>query len=78
MSEIPAEFGDFVKAKQQQLATNVLSSAAAGVVLANVAALFAGDASLAVLSETVQAAVPLIAIAAVASVGAGAVGAVRQ
>ena len=55
MSEIPAEFADFVKAKRQQLATNILSSAAAGVVLANVAALFAGDASLAVLGETVQA-----------------------
>ena len=78
MSEIPAEFADFVKAKQLQLLTNVLSSAAAGVVLANVAALFAGDASLAVLGETVQAAVPLIAIAAIASVGAGSIGAVRQ
>ena len=62
MSEIPAEFADFVKAKRQQLATNILSSAAAGVVLANVAALFAGDASLAVLGETVQATVPLIVI----------------
>jgi len=78
MSEIPAVFADFVKAKQLQLLTNVLSSAAAGVVLANVAALFAGDASLAVLGETVQSAVPLIAIAAIASVGAGSIGAVRQ
>ena len=78
MSEIPAEFADFVKAKRQQLATNILSSAAAGVVLANVAALFAGDASLALLGETVQATVPLIVITAIASVGAGAVGAVRQ
>lgn len=78
MSEIPAVFADFVKAKQLQLLTNVLSSAAVGVVLANVAALFAGDASLAVLGETVQAAVPLIAIAAIASVGAGSIGAVRQ
>ena len=69
---------DFVKAKQLQLASNILSSAAAGVVLANVAALFAGDASLAVLGETVQAAVPLIVITAIASVGAGAVGAARQ
>ena len=47
-------------------------------VLANVAALFAGDASLALLGETVQATVPLIVITATASVGAGAVGAARQ
>ena len=73
MSEIPAEFADFVKSKQQQLAINVLSSAAAGVVLANLAALFAGDASLVMLGETVRAALPLIALAVIASFGAGAV-----
>lgn len=73
MSEIPAEFADFVKTKRQQLAFNVLSSAAAGVVLANLASLFAGDASLAVLSQTVQAQMPLIILTAIVSFGAGAV-----
>ena len=67
MSEIPAEFADFVQAKQRQLALNVLTSSAAGVVLANLAALVAGDASLAVLGQTLQTQVPLIALTAVVS-----------
>ena len=66
-SEIPAEFADFVQAKRRQLALNVLSSSAAGVLLANLAALVAGDASVAVLTSTVQTQVPLIALTAVAS-----------
>ena len=41
-SEIPAEFADFVKAKQRELAFNMLSSSAVGVVGANLAALVAG------------------------------------
>ena len=40
---------------------------AAGVVLANLAALVAGDASLAVLGQTLQTQVPLIALTAVVS-----------
>ena len=50
-----------------QLVVNVLSSSAAGVVLANLAALVAGDASLAVLGQTLQTQVPLIALTAVVS-----------
>ena len=67
MSEIPAEFTEFAKQKQQQLVVNVLSSSAAGVVLANLAALVAGDASLAVLGQILQTQVPLIALTAVVS-----------
>lgn len=67
MSEVPAELADFVKAKQRQLALNVITSSAAGVLLANVAALVAGDASLAVLGQTIQTQIPLIALTAVAS-----------
>lgn len=67
MSEIPAEFAEFAKQKQRQLVVNVLSSSAAGVALANLAALAAGDASLAVLGQTLQTQVPLIALTAAAS-----------
>ena len=72
MSEIPAEFAEFVKTKQQQLAINVLSSSAAGVALANVAALIAGDTSLAVLGETIQAQLPLLVLTAIVSFGTSA------
>jgi len=51
MSEIPAEFAAFTKQKQVQLLTNILTSSAAGVALANGAALFAGEASTAVLAR---------------------------
>ena len=71
MSEIPAELADFVQAKRKQLALNVVTSSAAGVLLANLAALFAGEASLAVLGQTLQAQVPLIVLAVAASVLAG-------
>lgn len=71
MSEIPAEFADFVQTKRRQLALNVISSSAAGVALANLAALVAGDASLALLCQTLQAQIPLIILTAVASILSG-------
>ena len=71
MSEIPAEFADFVQAKQRQLALNVLTSSAAGVVLANLAALVAGDASLDLLIQTSQLQIPLLVLTLVASVLSG-------
>jgi hypothetical protein len=71
ISEIPAELADFVQAKRKQLALNVVTSSAAGVLLANLAALFAGEASLAVLGQTLQAQVPLIVLTVAASVLAG-------
>jgi hypothetical protein len=49
MSKVPAEFADFVKAKQKQLLSNVVTSSFIGVALANIAAFFAGDASWTVL-----------------------------
>ena len=49
-SAIPPEFKEFVQAKQRQLAFNMLSSSAAGVLVANVAALIAGHTALAALA----------------------------
>ena len=70
-SEIPAEFEDFVAAKRKELAFNMLSSSAAGVVLANLAALVAGDASLEVLAQTAQLQIPLLILTLIASVLSG-------
>ena len=70
-SEIPAEFADFVRAKQRQLAFNMLSSSAAGVLLANLAALVAGDASVELLVQTSQAQIPLLILTLIASVLSG-------
>ena len=70
-SEIPAEFAEFVKAKQQELAFNMLSSSAVGVVLANLAALVAGDASVELLIQTSQAQIPLLILTLIASVLSG-------
>ena len=67
MKKVPAEFADFVQKKKKQLLVNILTSSAAGVVLANTAALATGDASIAVLGQTVQAQLPLFLLTAVAS-----------
>jgi hypothetical protein len=72
MTEIPDEFKEFAKAKQTQLLNNVLTSAAAGVMLANGVALLCGDASGAVLAETLTAQLPLLALTAAASAISGA------
>ena len=65
----PSEYAEFVEEKQLQLLLNVLSSSAAGVAIANAVALVSGDASTAVLMDTLQTQVPLLALTAVASVG---------
>lgn len=70
-SEIPEEFAEFVQAKQRQLAFNMLSSSAAGVLLANLAALAAGDFSLQLLAETSEAQIPLLILTLLASVLSG-------
>ena len=70
-SEIPAEFADFVQAKRRELAFNMLSSSAVGVVLANLAALVAGDFTLQLLVETSQAQIPLLILTLVASILSG-------
>jgi len=70
-SEIPAEFADFVAAKQRQLAFNMLSSSAVGVVCANLAALVAGDASVELLVQTSQAQIPLLVLTLIASILSG-------
>jgi len=49
----------------------MLSSSAAGVVLANLAALVAGDASLDLLVEISQAQIPLLVLTLIASVASG-------
>lgn len=68
MSEIPPEYAGFVKEKRQQLLTNVLTSSAAGVVVANVVALIAGDASFVVLGETLKTQAPLFFLAAIGNI----------
>ena len=70
-SKIPDEFAEFVRAKQRQLAFNMLSSSAVGVLLANLAALVAGDASTELLLQTSQAQIPLLLLTLVASVLSG-------
>lgn len=70
-SAIPAEFADFVRAKQQELAFNMLSSSAAGVLCANLAALVAGDASVELLIQTSEAQIPLLVLTLIASVLSG-------
>jgi hypothetical protein len=67
MSDVPKEFAGFVTEKQKELRDNVLTSAAAGVVVANGVALLAGDASLAVVGQTISVQLPLIGLTAVAS-----------
>jgi len=49
----------------------MLSSSAAGVVLANLAALVAGDASLDLLVEISKAQIPLLVLTLIASVASG-------
>ena len=70
-SEIPSEFADFVTSKQQQLAFNMLSSSAAGVVLASLAALVAGDATVQLLVQLCQAQIPLLILTLIASILSG-------
>jgi len=60
-----------VKTKQRELAFNMLSSSAVGVVLANLAALVAGDASVELLVQTSQAQIPLLILTLIASVLSG-------
>jgi len=70
-SEIPAEFAEFVQAKQQELAFNMLSSSAAGVVLASLAALVAGDATVQLVVQLCQAQIPLLILTLIASILSG-------
>jgi len=49
----------------------MLSSSAVGVLLANLAALFAGDASVEVLIQTSQLQIPLLVLTLIASVLSG-------
>lgn len=70
-SEIPAELAGFVRQKQRQLAFNMVSSSAAGVLVANLAALVAGDASIELLVQTSQLQIPLLVLTLIASVLSG-------
>jgi len=67
MENVPAEYIGFVQEKQLQILFNVLSSSAAGVAIANAAALLSGDASGAVFAETLQTQLPLLALTGIAS-----------
>ena len=70
-SEIPAELSEFVNKKRKELAFNMLSSSAAGVLVANVAALIAGDASVELLVQTSQLQIPLLILTLIVSVLSG-------
>lgn len=65
--KVPEQFQDFMKEKQLQLLNNVVTSAGFGLVLANVVALVAGDASTQVLFETTKAVLPIFVLVVVAS-----------
>jgi len=65
--KVPAEFQVFVKEKQLQIINNVLTSAVAGVVLANIVSFIAGDASADIALETTKAIFPILALVALAS-----------
>jgi len=67
MEKVPEQFQGFVKDKQVQLLNNVLTSAAAGLVLSNGVSLIAGAASVDVVVETTKAIVPVFAVVALAS-----------
>jgi len=60
-----------VRETQRELAFNMLSSSAAGVVLANLAALVAGDATMELLVQTCQLQIPLLVLTLIASVLSG-------
>jgi len=70
-SEVPAELAGFVRAKQRELALNMISSSAAGVLVANLAALAAGDASVDVLLRTSELQIPLLGLTLIVSVLSG-------
>jgi len=67
MEKVPEQFQGFVKDKQVQLLNNVLTSAAAGLVLSNGVSLIAGAASVDVIVETTKAIFPVFAVVALAS-----------
>jgi len=67
MEKVPEQFQGFVKEKQVQVLNNVLTSAVAGLVLANGVSFIAGDASIAVVIGTAKAIFPVFAIVALAS-----------
>mmetsp|Transcript_12224 Transcript_12224/g.12285 ORF Transcript_12224/g.12285 Transcript_12224/m.12285 type:complete len:82 (+) Transcript_12224:304-549(+) len=65
--KVPDGLQDFVKEKQIQVLNNVLTSAAAGVLLANFVAVVSGNFSSVILVETLKADIPLLVIVALAS-----------
>lgn len=67
MKKVPEEFQDFVQEKQLQLLNNVVTSTAAGIVLANVASIVKGDGpSTDIFIETIIGQVAVVALTAVA------------
>lgn len=69
MQQVPDELLDFVPKKQQQIVTNVLTSAVFGIVFSNVLSLIFGDGpSLDILSGTTKSVLPIFVLVGVASV----------
>lgn len=65
--KIPDGFQGFIKEKQLEILNNVVTSAVFGVVLSNVVAVVAGDASVPVLVDTTKAVLPIIGLGVVTS-----------
>ena len=68
MDKVPDELLDFVPQKQQQLVTNVVTSAGYGILLANVVSVLVGDGpSFDILFGTTKAVLPIFALVGLAS-----------
>jgi len=68
MDKVPDELLDFVPQKQQQIVTNVVTSAGYGILLANVVSILVGEGpSFAILFGTTKAVLPIFALVGVAS-----------
>ena len=68
MDKVPDELLDFVPQKQQQIVTNVVTSAGFGILLANVVSVLVGDGpSFDILFGTTKAVLPIFVLVGVAS-----------
>ena len=68
MDKVPDELLDFVPQKQQQIVTNVVTSAGYGILLSNFVSLLVGDGpSFDILFGTTKAVLPIFVLVGVAS-----------
>ena len=68
MDKVPDELLDFVPQKQQQIVTNVVTSAGFGILLSNFVSILVGEGpSFAILFGTTKAVLPIFALVGIAS-----------